>query len=373
MRRCLPFMIFLSLLPGPFAGAQETRSSVGTPDTKSSDSVPTTTGVAPDDVVISIVGFCDRELLVEGTVAPKSQTADPKSEPGNSQTTGESAATASTPGNNNADCKTEVTRAQFEKLTDVLGLGPDRSNRIRTAVRYPEVLLYAQKARALQLEKDPRFQEKVKYAYLQLLGQSFSEDLARKANDISDAEVEQQYREHPELFEQVDLLRIFIPNERKHSGTPSSPAKIEEVRTADAVAMKIEAEQIRRKAAAGGDFEKLEIEAYKFAGFGPDDAPDMDLGMTNRAEMPREYTTAVFDLKPGKVSGLVPAPRGWHIVKVRSRRTIPLSEAKPLLQRLRLQESQDSVKSSIKADFNNAYFNTPHGMDPAKSSHGGAN
>lgn len=373
MRRCLTLMSFLLFVTGPFAWAQDAQSSGGAADFTGAHPVPTATGVALDDVVISISGFCDRALLVEGTIAPTSPTSASKPDQANPQNKGGAAAAPNAARTKDADCKTEVTRAQFERLTDALGIGQDRSNKIRTAVRYPEVLLYAQKAQELGLEKDPRFQERVKYTYLQLLWQSFSEDLGRTANGISDAEVEQQYRQHPEIFDQVDLLRIFIPSEIKHSVTLASPEKVEELRAADEAAMKIEAEKIRRKAAAGGDFEKLETEAYKFAGYGPDDAPDVDLGMTTRSEMPREYTGTVFDLKPGQVSELISAPQGWHIVKVRSRGTIPLSEAKRLLQRLRLQELQDSLKSSIITDFNNAYFNTPHGMDPAKSSSGGTN
>jgi hypothetical protein len=372
MRCCVVFVILL-LSAARFACAQGTQSSDGKLNPRVSGSPLTATGVAPDDVVITIGGFCDRDLVVEGTVTPKAQTFGSGLDGAGSQTASESTEPSTGAKGKKEDCKTEVTRAQFEKLTDALGIGDDRSNRIRTAVRYPEVLLYAQKARLAEIEKDPKFQEKARYTYLQLLWQSFYENLARTANDISDAEVEQQYRQHPELFEQVDLLRIFVPNERKHPVIPSSPVKIQEIRAADESAMKVEAEQIRRKAADGGDFEKLETEAYKFAGYGPDDAPDVNLGMTNRAEMPQEYTKKVFDMKPGQVSELVPAPQGWHIVKVRSRQTIPQSEAKQLLQRLRLQESQDLLKTSIKADFNDAYFNTPHGMETPKSSGGGTN
>jgi hypothetical protein len=371
MRSCFVIVMFLLLLTGPFAAAQSAQSSSSS--TTDSAASLTATGVAPNDVVISIRGFCDQRLLVEGTTAPKSQSAPLKSDHAEPQTPGEPAAASNAAEARNGDCKTEVTRAQFEKLIDALGIGEDPSNKIKAAVRYPEMLVYAQKAQELEIEKDPKFQEKVKYTYLQLLWQGVTEDLARRARDMSDAEVEQQYRQHPETFEQVDLLRIYVPHERKHLSTPASPAKIEELRAADEAAMKIEAEQIRSKAVAGGDFEKLENEAYKFAGYSVDDAPDVKLGMVNRAEMPREYAGVVFDLKAGQVSDLIAAPQGWHIVKVRSRQTIPLNEAKNILQRLRLQEAKDSLKSSISTDFNNAYFNAPHGMDPTKSSGGTTN
>jgi hypothetical protein len=372
MHRGLVLVLINVLLAGSLAAGQETRSSAGASNSDPSASPLTRTGVAPDDVVISIDGFCNHDLLVEGTIGTKSQNTTSKSGSAEAGSTSESAGTPNVADTKGEECKTEITRAQFERLADALGIGDDASNRIRVAVRYPEILLYAQKARELEVQKDARFQEKLKYTYLQLLWQAFEEELARKANAISDAEVEKQYRQRPEMFEEVDLLRIFVPNEKKHSVFPASSEKVDALHASDAAAMKIEAEQIRKKAVAGGDFEKLEAEVYKFAGYDLSDAPDVDLGMTSRAEMPREYTQAVFDLKPGQVSELVPAPLGWHIVKVRSRHTIPLNEAKRLLQRLRLQEAQDSAKSSIKTDFNNAYFNTPHGMDKANATGGGA-
>jgi hypothetical protein len=367
---CCRSLIFcyLLLVAVSTLAAQDTKSGVQQPAARSSDTQLTATGVAPNDPVISITGFCDTGLLVEGTAVPNiaSDTAmprDPKSlTPQGSNGNSSSADTES------IKCKTEVSRAQFEKLADALGLADDRSSKIRTAVRYPELLLYAEKAHELGLDKNPRFQEKLKYTYLQLLWQAYAEELVRNSNDISDTDVEKQYKEHPETFEQVDLVRIFVPKEKKHASVPASPPQIFELYTADELAMKSEAERIRRKALAGGDFEKLEKEAYLFAGYSSDDAPDVNLGTTNRAEIPPEYGKMVFNLKPGQVSELIPAPRGWHIAKVRSRQTIPLSQARSVLQQLRLKELQDSVKSSIKAEFNDAYFNVPEGMTPRKES-----
>jgi len=166
------------------------------------------------------------------------------------------------------------------------------------------------------------------------------------------------------------LLRIFVPRERKHTEFPSTPAKLAELRAADDAVMKDKAEEIQKKAAAGGDFEQLEVEVYKFAGLDIEDAPDVDLALTTRDEIPEEYRH-VFDLKIGQVSEAIPTPKGWYICKITSRATTPLENAKTLLERLRLQASIAEAKGTLKTQFNDAYFSTPHGMEAAEPSPGG--
>jgi len=347
-RFALMFPMLLALVCiGAHAQAGPVQSGVPAPDNTVSGAALTATGVGPDDVVISISGFCDPNLLVEGTTAPAQST------------------TSDSTGGAKADCKTEVTRAQFERLVDTISPGMDTPNKIKTAVRYPESLAFAQKAREIGLDKDPKFQEQLKYGYLQFLSQTFNKYLAKEATNVSDAEVEKYYKEHPETFEQVDLLRIFVPSEKHHAELPGTPAEIAEIRAGDTLAMKGEAERIRRRALAGGDFQKLAVEAYRFAGMNADDAPDVALGKVNRAEVPKEYQDGVFGLKPGQISPIIPAPEGWHICKVLSRQPVPLSEAKVLLQRIRLKDLSDEAKRIVTTKFNDAYFNTPRGMEPA--------
>ena len=329
-----------------FSGAQnppsEDSDAMATPD----PTALTATGIAPGDLVITINGFCDRDLLLVGTATGHPSQSSKDAQP--------------------ADCKTEITRAQFEQMISALEPTMKRSNRIRVAVQYPENLIYAEKAQELNLDKDPQFRERLKLNYLQLLAHTYNAYLAQKAKDIPNAEVDKYYKEHPEVFERVNLQRIFVPREKAHTDQPASPAKLDQRRAEDEAEMKTVAESIHQKAAAGGDFEKLQAEASTAAGEDPEDT-DVDLGLTTRDEIPIEYRQ-VFDLKAGEVSGPISAPKGWYICKVLSRETMPLAEAKGLLVRLRLQESTAAAKNSIQTKFNDNYFNTPHGMEAAKSS-----
>jgi hypothetical protein len=180
---------------------------------------------------------------------------------------------------------------------------------------------------------------------------------------MSDQEVEQFYNGHREMFEQADLLRIFVPKQKGLIPDERAPSK---PNAAEEATMKIEAEKIQRKAAAGGNFAMLEVEAYKFVE-DPDDTPDVQVGKVTRAETPERYRKAIFELPVGKVSELVPAPDGWHIFRVVSKRTLPMSEVRGLIEKFWVDDSTAALKNSVKPEFDSAYFNTSTGGEEPKS------
>jgi len=341
------------------AGADSNQGSVR-PDV-------TTTGVAPNDVVETIHGFCDNDLLINREKSVSATDSADAAKPDSVISHGSSESVPSGfHGANGPECKTVITRAEFEKLATLLDVDANapinRSNRIKLGVRYPETLLFAAKALQAGIDKEPGFQTKVKYSYLLLLSQAFTHRIQEEATNISDEEFASEYKNHPELFEKVNLLRIFIPKQKHHT----SGVEMLRDAAADEAAMKAEAEQIRKKALAGGSFAKLEKEVYVFAGEDPDEAPSVELDGTTRSGVERQYQGIVFHLKPGQISDLVPAPMGWHIFKLVSKSEVPMSEARNLLLSLRVRDAVDAAKAEIKTDFNDAYFNVPGGMEQAK-------
>jgi hypothetical protein len=355
--RWLLSTMFLLVLGCWCAGAQ---TAVADSTRGSARADVTTTDVAPDDVVETIHGFCDNDLLVgEATSTPA------KPDSAVSQGSGESVSSGSH-GTNDPGCKTVITRAQFEKMATFLDVDAtgtiNHSNRIKFAVHYPETLLFAAKAIEAGIDKEPGFEMKVKYSYLQLLSQVYTRRIREAAANISDEEFASEYKNHPELFERVDLLRIFIPKQKHHT----SGVEMLRDAAADETAMKAEADRIRKKALAGASFEKLEKEAYAFAGEDPDGAPSVDLSGDTRSGVERQYQDVVFHLKVGEISDVVPATEGWHIFKLVSKSQVPMSEAKNLLVSIRVHAAIDAAKAGIKTDFNDAYFNVPGGMEPAK-------
>jgi hypothetical protein len=361
-------LILLLLISGCWSAVAQTAS----PDSNQTSLQPdvTATGVAPNDVVETIHGFCDDNLLIDRGKSASATTSTEAAKPDSTGSAG--SAPSGIHRANDPDCKTVITRAEFEKLAALLDLGSgaeNRSNRIKFGVRYPEMLLFASKALQAGIDKEPGFQTRARYTYLMLLSQAFTRRIQEEKTNISNEEYATEYKNHPELFATVNLLRIFIPKQKHHT----SGAEMLRDAAADEAAMKAEAQLIRKKALAGGDFAKLEKEVYVFAGEDPEEAPEVVLNDANRNTVERQYQDVVFSLKPGEISDLVPAPKGWHIFKLVSKGQVPMSDAKNILLSLRAREAIDAAKAELKTDFNDAYFNVPGGMDPAKPSGASAN
>lgn len=122
-----------------------------------------TSQVPPTTPVITVQGLCSSP----GAGARKTATAAKAP-----------AATAS------AGCKTVITRAQFERLASALNPDMPAATKRQLAEAYPRLLLFAQKARDRGVDKDPHFQEMLKFATLQLLAQNLTRDLQKKAGEI---------------------------------------------------------------------------------------------------------------------------------------------------------------------------------------------
>jgi peptidyl-prolyl cis-trans isomerase C len=311
----------------PMAWAQSSERPADSRTSAKQNTPSASPQVLPDSPVITIDGFCDRALLESGNLV----SAEVQSN----------------------ICKTVITREQFEKLTAaLLPLAPPTAKR-QFAQDYPEILLFAHSAREIGLDKDPDFQKTLQFTILRALSRGFVKHLQDQAQAISDAEVEKSYKEHPEIFERVDLIRIYVPKEKRTS-EPGGEA-----------AMKAEAEKIRGQAAAGADFEKLQGQAYAAAGMA--DPPGVNVGKETRGTLPLDYQESVFSLQPGQVSQLVTAPGGYHIFKVLSKDKVPLEEARTVLQALRMKESITAVKKNMKAQLNEEYFRVVPSEGAAKS------
>jgi hypothetical protein len=329
LRRCLILILFSMLaLAHRRAAGQSDLAGGQTGDDKTT--AGSTSQVPADAPVITVHGVCDDDS--SGLAKPR-------------------------------ECKTEITRAQFEELCDGLNPSMDSLSRSTLAHSYPELLLFAHRAHQLGLDKDPNFQAVMKYSYLQSASKLLSNHFRQTANQMSDREIEQYYNDHREMFERVQLLRIFVPKQKGLIPDDRYPSKPD---AAQEAMMKAEAEKIQKKAVAGGNFVMLEKEAYKFVG-DTEDTPDVKVGEVTRAEAPERYRKAIFELPSGKVSELVAAPDGWHIFKVVSKQTVPLSEARGLIQKLWVEEATESLKSSIKAEFNSAYFSASSSSKVPKS------
>jgi len=270
-------------------------------------------GVAPDTAVITIKGLC---------AAPPAGSATPT-----------------------AGCETVITRAQFDELAEVLHMAKGSETWHQLANSYPQILVMAREAEHRGVEKQPRFQERLRFARLQILSQELIRELREESARVPEKDIADYYQEHSSEFEQVSLERIVIPNQPQRELKPGEPGGNT---TEDA--MTKEAELLRARAAQGESFTKLQKEAYDFAGLSGDSEPNPSLGKMRRRGLPLTHAS-VFDLKVGDVSAVISDTTGHYIYKVDAREIAPLESVKQEIGGTLRQQRTESVVQAIQRPF----------------------
>jgi hypothetical protein len=294
--------------------------------------------VSPNSPVITVGGVCDH---------PSDKASG--NDAGNMQVS--SAAGANQEESAGSACKTIVTKAQFEKLVDALN--PQMSGMVRRqiAVSYPRLLLFANEARKLGLDQDPRFAEMMQFASMQLLAQSLNRYFEQQASQISDSDIEKYYKENAIKFERAELLRIFIPKQVREAPGATS------VEQSNTGALTL-AQKIQARAAAGEDFQQLQKEAFQAAGISSG-SPKVSTGKIPSSGLPVNHRH-VFEMEPGKVSAVITDSSGYYIYKIVSKQMVPLSQASKEIRKSiasqRVQDSINSLTNSLKFDLNPMYF-----------------
>jgi parvulin-like peptidyl-prolyl cis-trans isomerase-like protein len=293
---------------------------------------PETPKLAPDAAVITISGMCDHP--------PADKTA-------------------------NADCKTVITRAEFEKIIDAVQPTMPLRGRRSFAERYARALVMAHKAEEMGLDKTENYQERMRLQRIQVLSQELGRALQEKASQISDKEIDDYYHANPSKFEQAELERIYIPKseqplnfDEKKPDQPGDAEKEKRDKEKAEQAMKAEADKLQARAAAGEDFSKLQTEAYTAAGIKAG-TPNIDMGKTRRATLSPSQVS-VMDMKPGEVSGVISDQNGFFIYKLKTKTTLTIDqvrdEIKGTLRSQRLQEETQSAAQSATPTLDESYF-----------------
>jgi len=321
-RRGCICLLFLPSLAWGQAGAPPTAPKPATP----SPAAGTKASISRDAAVITIPGLCD-----EGPV-DKSKAAD---------------------------CKTVVTRAEFEQLVEAVAPTLAPPARKQLATQYGAALVMAHKARQMGLDQGPKFQELLKVARIGVLTQTLNQVLQEKAGKISDKDLEDYYHSNEGAFQEADLQRIFIarskPAEENKEKTGADEARKRQQESEDA--LKKKAETVRSRAAGGEDFDKLQEEAL--AGAELKSKPPTKLGKVRRASLPPGQGE-VMNLRQGEISQLISGPNGYVVYKVGEKDTLPLEkvrdEISSTLRSQRMQDSVQAIQQSAKPELNDEYF-----------------
>jgi len=283
--------------------------------------------VAPDAAVITIPGLC------------KNSPADKSA---------------------SSDCKTVITKSEFEDLVQALAPNMPIPARRQLATRYAGGLVMAHQAEQMGLDKGPHYDEMMKITRIQVLAQELQRNIQEKADQVPDKDIEDYYNANKSQFEEADLHRLFIPK-NKQMDPPKEKLSDEAMkkRQEDAEAsMKAVATKLQARAAAGEDFDKLETEAFLAAGLKAK-APNTGMGKIRRTALPPAHGSA-FDLKTGEVSPLITDGSGFFVYKMGEKETLPLDKTKDeihnTLRGQRMQESMEAMQKSVNPTLNDDYF-----------------
>jgi PPIC-type PPIASE domain len=358
MRVCYLAIVLLASLAMAQAGQNAAAAPAANPSTPAAAAAAKDNGpeVAPDAPVITVPGVCHTPVTHAKTGAA---------------------------GAAKEDCKTVITRAQFEALANALQPNMNAQTKRRLADVYPRLLLMAQEARKRGLEDKPAFKELAQFNRLQILSQELGRTLKEDADKVPPADIEKYYKDNPEAFEQATLLRIYVPKEKQEESakadteakeeTAEDTAKDSAAQQANEEAMKKTADDIQKRATAGEDFDKLQKEAYTAAGVQGAPAPT-NIGKMTRNQIPVNQRS-VLDLKAGEVSQLFTEPNGYYIYKVVSKESKSLDQARDeirtTLAQQRLQDAMSRYQQESKATLNEAYFGPPGPVMPPRMGPGG--
>jgi bifunctional DNA-binding transcriptional regulator/antitoxin component of YhaV-PrlF toxin-antitoxin module len=349
--QCLVCLLLASLtyaqVPPPATSAPD--ASTATPSAAPVPAQAPEIKVAPDDAVITLKGFCS-DTSLQGDA-----------------------------------CKTVITRAQFEKLAEALQPKMSPVIRRNLANAYARMLRMSTAAEKRGLDKQPKFEEMLVFARMQLLAQELSRSLQDDAGKINDADLEDYYQKNVGSYEQATLARIFVPRAKQlvtplpakpvakagtapaAKATPSQPPTEAQKKASEAEMKKV-AESLQARAVKGEDPDKLQKEAYAAAGL-PGNAPTTKMEKVRRTTLPANHHQ-VMDLKPGEVSELiVDTNSGFYIYKMISKETQPMDAVKPdIRNQITTQRYRDSMQNyQGNVDLNDAYFGP--GRNPAGPPH----
>jgi len=305
------------------APALKERPGVETP--KAADSAPN-----PDTPVITIQGLCEK---------PGGTTAAP------------------------SDCKTVVTRADFEKVAPANLPGQQRK---RVADQYIQALLLAEKAHESGVDRTADFEKQMYFLRLRALASAGYQDLQKEAGNVSDSEVEAYYKQHLADFKAITFDKLYVPKQKvvETSALKPNDPDLQKKREASEAEMKAEADKLRARAAAGEDFVKLQQEAYDAAGMKQQTATAEN---THKENQRKSYIppsdASIFELKAGDISPVFNDPAGFMVYKVIEVKDLPVAtvhdEISRAAQAEKLKSALDALQSSVKTTLDESYFATP--------------
>ena len=162
----------LCVLLGAMAWGQAPPGAASSPSPAQAPNSAAPTAEVPENaVVLTVFGVCPASWATAGakTVA-QNKTA--------------TAAAKTTVAKKPADCKTEITRREFEKIAS--GLAPNVTPQLKRqlAAALPKFMAMSEAAKAKGLEKTPQYEETLKIVKMQILTQQLQRSVQEEAEKV---------------------------------------------------------------------------------------------------------------------------------------------------------------------------------------------
>jgi PPIC-type PPIASE domain len=350
---CPIVLLFTSLAFSQTANLAKVQPPAPLP--KAKNQLPSAASLPPSAPVIVIAGLCD--------LAPSPSSAHPAAAKAEAK-----------------PCKTVITRAEFDTLADAIEPKMSPEAKAQLASVYPKLLLMQREFRKRGLANDPLVQRALAFASLRSKAEEMAKTLKMDAAGVTppEADVMQYYSQNSSSFEQIELQRIYIPDERTSSTARQAAREAASPVAAPAPApepYQPPLDALQARAAHGEDFDALQAEVFKLAGM-TGTPPKSNIGYFAVAEIP-ENLRPVLALKNGEVSPVLSGPNGSYIYKMVSRAPRPLEEVRgEIREKLAdslFAKSMLGIENSAKVQLNPVYFPTSaagKGRAGGKGSHG---
>ena len=161
----------------------------------------TSAAVPPDAVVITVIGVCPTPA--------KAAAAKPAA--AKSATSAKTSATKTA----DADCKTVITKAEFEQLAGAVAPNVTPQVKKQLAGVLPRFIGMSNAAKKQGMDKTPQFEQTVKFAKMQILTTQLQRKIQEEAAKVPPEDIEKYYNANSETFEQFNLDRLFVPRTKQ--------------------------------------------------------------------------------------------------------------------------------------------------------------
>lgn len=247
-----------------------------------------------------------------------------------------------------------ITLGQYNNIVDSLppqfqtaARGPQKR---QIAERLVQLRIMAREAEKRGIDKTEVIQEQIAFSKENILATAMFQSLTKSAK-VDDAAVQKYYDEHKADYESTKGRHILI--RYKGSAVPLRPGT-KDLTEEEALAKAVD---LKKKLDAGADFAAIAKAESDDTASG---ANGGDLGTFKHGQMVAAFEQAAFAQPVGKVSEPVKTQFGYHLIKIDSKESKTIEQAKAeIVEKLGpdiAKKQADDLRANAKVTFDDAFF-----------------